>query len=289
MLEIGQKTPDYPHGYGFCQCGCGRRTNFFYFGEYSRYANARHHPYYKVWKSQAYLAQITREREAAVLPAAPKAKGYPDPPSSVKIGDVVIGFENGWGCCQCGCDGRTNIYKKGHARRFIMGHSSKTPESRSAQSLRAAVQAREAEFSPYVRFGRSVRGTHLSPKLGRPVNFMSLYEKKAFEVLDLMHIVSGYEEQPFDLPYFYEGNRFTYIPDVLVYLADSRKVLLEIKPESRLKSPRVQAKHAAAQAFCRNKGMFFMVVTETQLFKEQRIEFGELSAGACGVSVVAPP
>lgn len=288
MPEIGQETPDYPHGYGFCQCGCGRKTKLLYFGEYSRYANARHDPMYKVWKSQAYLAQITREREAA-LPAAPKAKGYPDPPSSVKIGDVVIGFEKGWGYCQCGCDGRTNIYKKGYARRFIMGHSSKTPESRSAQSLRAAVQAREAEFSPYVRFGRSVRGTHLSPKLGRPVNFMSLYEKKAFEILDLMQIVSGYQEQPFDLLYFYEGNRFTYIPDVLVCLTDGRRVLLEVKPESRLESRRVQAKHAAAQVFCQNKGMFFMVVTETQLFKEQRIEFGDPSAGACGVSVVAPP
>lgn len=288
MLEIGQKTPDYPHGYGFCQCGCGRRTKRLYFGDYSRYWSVTHNPIYKVRKLKPYFPQITREREAA-LSAAPKAKGYPDPPSSAKIGDVVIGFEKGWGYCQCGCDGRTNIYKKGYVRRFIMGHSSKTPESRSAQSLRAAVQAREAEFSPYVRFGRSVRGTHLSPKLGRPVNFMSLYEKKAFEILDLMQIISGYEEQPFNLPYSYEGNRCTYIPDVLVYLADGRKVLLEIKPESRLESRRVQAKHAAAQAFCRSKGMFFMVVTETQLFKEQKIEFGELSAGACDISVAAQP
>jgi hypothetical protein len=66
---------------------------------------------------------------------------------------------------------------------------------------------------------------------------------------------------------------------VLVLLADGRKILLEIKPESRLESPRVQAKHAAAQAFCRNKEMFFLVVTESQLFREERIEFDEPSAG----------
>lgn len=118
---------------------------------------------------------------------------------------------------------------------------------------------------------------------------MSLYEKKAFEILDDMQNVLSFEEQPFNLSYFYNGSQCTYVPDVLVCVADGRKVLLEIKPESRLGSPRVQAKHAAAEAFCRNKGMFFMVVTESQLFKEQRIEFGEPSVGAYGVSAAARP
>lgn len=280
MPEIGQKTPDFPHGYGFCQCGCGRRTKLLYFGDYSRYATATHHPRYKARRLRRFVP--TKD-------PVPKVKRDPAPAPSVTIGEVVPSFEKGWGYCQCGCGGRTNMSSKSRARRFIVGHSSKTPEFRSAQSLRAAEQARGAEFSPYDRIGRSVRGTHFSPKLGRPVNSMSLYEKKAFEILDLAHIVAGYEEQPFDLPYFCEGNRCTYIPDVLVLLADGRKILLEIKPESRLESPRVQAKHAAAQAFCRNKGMFFLVVTESQLFKEQRIEFGEPSAGADGLSVAAQP
>ena len=44
MPLIGEKLPDYPGGYGFCQCGCGSRTELLDNGVYPKYVNATHHP-----------------------------------------------------------------------------------------------------------------------------------------------------------------------------------------------------------------------------------------------------
>ena len=102
---------------------------------------------------------------------------------------------------------------------------------------------------------------------------MSLYEKKAYQILDSMESVTSYEEQPFTISYEYDGQLFTYIPDILVYLIDGSMRLIEVKPEERLSSPRVQAKHAAAEAFCIKKGWAFMVLMEVDLFRNERIDF----------------
>lgn len=158
MLEIGQKTPDYPHGYGFWQCGCGKKTKPLYFGNYARYANVTHHPNpMQDQKLRRYLPQISRKRKAAshavsVGHPEPKPKGDPDLLSSVEVGDVVPGFEKGWGYCQCGCGGQTRIYKGG-ARRFIVGHSSKTPEFRLARALGRLSRPEKPTFRPMTALG----------------------------------------------------------------------------------------------------------------------------------------
>lgn len=47
MPTIGEKSAEYPHGYGFCQCGCGRKTRLTSGGSFSKYARVTHHPSYK--------------------------------------------------------------------------------------------------------------------------------------------------------------------------------------------------------------------------------------------------
>lgn len=47
MPTIGEVSPEYPHGYGFCRCGCGRKTRLIHGGVFSKYAKVTHHPSYK--------------------------------------------------------------------------------------------------------------------------------------------------------------------------------------------------------------------------------------------------
>lgn len=43
MPTVGEKIPDYPFGYGFCQCGCGKTTNVI--GDtYLKYFRSTHNP-----------------------------------------------------------------------------------------------------------------------------------------------------------------------------------------------------------------------------------------------------
>ncbi|MCX5757649.1 MAG: TnsA endonuclease N-terminal domain-containing protein, partial [Candidatus Hydrogenedentes bacterium] len=163
---------------------------------------------------------------------------------------------------------------KGKANRFIANHHVKTPEARSAQSARASAQLRNSMPSPFDGIGRSIRGTHFSLKLLREVGFMSLYEKNAFEILDAMDSVTSYLEQPFTIPYMYKERKFTYVPDILVHTVDGKRHLVEVKPQAMLSSPRVQAKHLAAQTFCRQNGMSFIVLMEDDLFRKETITLG---------------
>jgi hypothetical protein len=256
-LQFGQKTDDFIFGYGICQCGCGKKTPLLYNGEHAKHVNSQHHPRAIAKRDKEKLKQTT-------LPGTPNTTGI--------LGEEKTAYEKGWGFCQCGCGEKTKIFA-GKANRFVVGHSSKSPEFRAAQSRRAVEQIQNRECSPFFRYGRSISGTHFSSKIERDVNFMSLYEKKAYEILDSMESVASYQDQPFTISYEYNGQPFTYIPDILVYLTDGSIKLLEVKPAERLSSPRVQAKHAAAEVFCIKKGWAFMVLTEVDLFRNERIDF----------------
>ena len=250
--NIGDITPDYPHGYGYCQCGCGNRTKPYY-NSFRKYFRATHNPLRANRKTKALSRRYRNIRS---------------------LGDIVKGYEKGWGYCQCGCGEKTTIYN-GKARRYVVGHKSKTPEFRAAQSRRASEQIHYRDPSPFARYGNSISGSHFSPKLNRPVGFMSLYEKKLFEILDSMENVESYLEQPITLPYQYTGHAFNYTPDVLVELKSTRRALIEVKPKSMVDYPRTVAKHNAAREYCAERGIEFIVVTEDQLFRQHIIEFSE--------------
>ena len=237
-------------GYGYCQCGCGKRTKPYY-NSFRKYFHSTHNP---LRGSQNPLEISLDQRTTGLL------------------GEILKGYEKGWGYCQCGCGERTKVIN-GIANRYIIGHKSKTPEFRAAQSLRASEQIRCRDNGPFMRYGNSINGVHFSPKLGRPVSYMSLYEKKLFEILDSMESVASYSEQPITIPYKYKDQIFNYTPDVLVDLIDGGRALLEVKPVKMVKFPRTEAKHEAARSFCREKSMPFIIVTEEELFRQNRIIF----------------
>jgi hypothetical protein len=254
--EFGERTPEYPHGYGYCQCGCGRRTQRFPSGSYDRWWR-RHSPACRQADQQKREARRPAPGEFYIL-------------QSGTLGEVKEGYEEGWGFCQCGCGGRTNVIS-GRAGRFLQGHASRLAERRQAQRLLALKMARSRGYDGLVGRGSGVSGTRFSPKVGRAALYMSSYEMRAMEILDSLQNVEAYEEQLCSIGYKLGACQHEYTPDFLVRLDDGTKGLVEVKPKSRLSSQRVRAKIEAGRAFCEERGLFFLVWTEDFLFGSEHV------------------
>lgn len=258
-LQLGDITNEYPHGYGFCQCGCGKKTSILYTGVYCKYLGSRHHP--------ANIAK--REREKRIKERILKRQlrveqGLSPPPftnTTGVLGEILPGYELGWGICQCGCGEHTRIYQ-GKAVRYLPGHYSRTNEARE-QFSRAGTELLKRRLSDdTLGLGSSVRGRYFSNVNGREMVFMSSYERRAFEILDVIDGIDSYEEQPFSISYIYDNAKAQYTPDIVVRFKDNQSAILEVKPRAKLSSPKVIAKAQAAVSFCETKGLHFMIWTE---------------------------
>jgi hypothetical protein len=252
--QLGQVDDEYPHAYGYCQCGCGKRTSLLYNGEYAKFCNARHNPRYRTQEERRREAEKERKRETQ------RAASYV-PLSSGTLGEKKPGYELGWGYCQCGCGKETSI-TQGKAARFVAGHSSRTVEARERSSRLGTELLQTRLRSGSLPLGRSIQGTHFSAMNDREMTFMSTYERRAFEILDVLESVASYEEQPYTITYEYCGAKSQYTPDALVRFKDGHTAILEIKPRSKLASPKVAAKAQAALAFCHERGIRYMIWTE---------------------------
>jgi len=100
------------------------------------------------------------------------------------------------------------------------------------------------------------------------VNCRSSYEKKAFNILEKMPMVTKYEVESLKIQYRngYDDVR-TYFPDIFITYKDKSKELIEIKPSILLKNPNNIKKFKAAKRFCKNKDIKFKVWTEYDIFK----------------------
>lgn len=244
-IYFGEKSNRYPYGYGLCQCGCGNKTREYRAGSYRKFIPFHPEPKYR--KNQRNNKSINLK--------------------SGVLGEVIEGYELGWGYCQCGCGKTTNI-KRGLASKYRQGHASRLPENRLRASNLAIEIHKIYPLLHLERIGRSISGYHKSQKLGSTIKFMSLYEKRAFDILDAMPAVDKYIVQPFAIPYYLNGIRHNYMPDILIYYHDGTKKLIEIKPKSRLSSETVQLKIDAAKEYCLIKGITFEIWTEDNLFKK---------------------
>jgi hypothetical protein len=98
-------------------------------------------------------------------------------------------------------------------------------------------------------------------KANKEVFARSSWEKDYIEKIDEdQNIISAIFE-PFVLPYYYDQGR-NYIPDILIIYKDGTKKLVEIKPSYFLDAEINKCKFAAAQKYCKEKGMIFEVWTE---------------------------
>lgn len=106
-------------------------------------------------------------------------------------------------------------------------------------------------------------GWHDSPKAGRQFH-RSFYELRYFRMLDADPDVITYQSEPFKIPYLWEGSVKNYTPDILVTRRD-RKQLIEVKPASLVNEPKNIAKATAADVWCSQNSVEYVVVTENEL------------------------
>ncbi len=118
---------------------------------------------------------------------------------------------------------------------------------------------------------RENSGQFRSAKLGRAVAYESGLEHRFLQLCEASPDVTWYQEQPLMIPYTCAGTRRDYHPDVLVQLADGRRLLAELKHLFEMATALSQAKHAAAWHWCRTHGAGLLItdlsVTHTQLLQ----------------------
>jgi hypothetical protein len=116
---------------------------------------------------------------------------------------------------------------------------------------------------------RENSGQFLSTKLRRVVAYESGLEHRFLQLCENSPDVTWYQEQPLVIPYTCAGTRRDYHPDVLVQLADGRRLLAELKHLFEMATTLSQAKHAAAWHWCTAHGAGLLItdlsVTHTQL------------------------
>jgi hypothetical protein len=118
---------------------------------------------------------------------------------------------------------------------------------------------------------RENSGQFLSLKLRRVVAYESGLEHRFLQLCEASPDVTWYQEQPLVIPYTCAGTRRDYHPDVLVQLADGRRLLAELKHLFEMATALSQAKHAAAWHWCRAHRAGLLItdlsVTHTQLMQ----------------------
>ena len=136
----------------------------------------------------------------------------------------------------------------------------------------------------------------VNPKkyIGDPTNivYRSGWEKRVMDWLDTNTNVVRWGSEEIVIPYVspIDNKLHRYFTDFYVEAVgrdgETRKMILEVKPKAQTQEPKRpqrttkryitevmtygvnQAKWAAAEAYCKNKGWEFRLITETELFKK---------------------
>lgn len=111
----------------------------------------------------------------------------------------------------------------------------------------------------------SIKGLYDSKKSGQVI-FRSLWELHVFKLLDASDKVISYIVEPFIIPYVDSlGKHRRYKPDLLIKFEDHNEILVEIKPSHQIKYN--TEKFSAAEVFCKEKNVAWMIWTEKDIFK----------------------
>ncbi len=97
--------------------------------------------------------------------------------------------------------------------------------------------------------------------------YRSSWELKFYEWCDMSSKVEMWGVEVLHIKYLSpKDNRMhRYFPDVFVKFIDGRRIIIEIKPLSQIKTPINLAKFESARQYCDLAGIEFMVMTEKDL------------------------
>ncbi|MBX3060837.1 MAG: TnsA endonuclease N-terminal domain-containing protein [Anaerolineae bacterium] len=124
---------------------------------------------------------------------------------------------------------------------------------------------------------KGIIGKVPSIKMNRMVAYESLLECDYIYLLDFDPSVTFFREQPFAIPYQWEGKKHRYTPD-FHFLSGGKAFVIECKPQALLNEPGNEQKWAAARQWCLSNGATFQVVTDTDIRQGCRLENVKLLA-----------
>lgn len=104
-----------------------------------------------------------------------------------------------------------------------------------------------------------------SAKCGKTFYCRSSYERRYLELLESDPDVTSYEVEPIAIPYVFDGRIRNYIPDVLVTRVSCGQQLVEVKPTALTETVQNVTKADAARVWCKQNGINFLVVSESDL------------------------
>ncbi len=149
-----------------------------------------------------------------------------------------------------------NNLSKGQLKRFS------DPLEREKQSRRITKAYIEGKL-PVCGGGKS--GFFFSAKNGRDMHYRSSYELLAYEILEQLSKVECYKNEPFHIPYRFNGIIRNTVPDILVTYTDGTKELIEIKASYAIQNEKTNAKFWAMNDYAVTQGWDFNVWTEKEL------------------------
>ena len=118
--------------------------------------------------------------------------------------------------------------------------------------------------SKYVNYGNSV-GYFFSTKLNDNIPYRSSYELAYLKQLESDPLVVGYQYEAVRIPYFFEEQEHTTIPDFLVHYTDGHTELVEVKANWCLNNLDVQARLEAMKKYAEDHDWTFRLVTKDAL------------------------
>jgi len=110
-----------------------------------------------------------------------------------------------------------------------------------------------------------------SVKMNKRLWSESLAEEDYKYLLDFDSQVDSFEEQPFRIRYVLDGKTRYYTPDLLVLRKDGRRLVVEIKPASKIVTPKNDLLFRIAAALCEAEGYEFVVVTVEMVRQQPRL------------------
>ncbi|MDE0343084.1 MAG: TnsA endonuclease N-terminal domain-containing protein [Deltaproteobacteria bacterium] len=111
----------------------------------------------------------------------------------------------------------------------------------------------------------SKRGNYENPKKS-PWSFESFHSELERRMMDRLehdaHVIKWMKRHGIVIPWI-DGQRHRrrYVPDFLVEYEDGRKAVIEVKDPSRLDSNDVQRKRRAAEIWCKQRHMEYILAT----------------------------
>jgi len=105
---------------------------------------------------------------------------------------------------------------------------------------------------------------------GKEVRYRSGYERKVYECLEVLPDILLYDTETEEIPYYLDGERHIYLPDLKIAMADGHTEVWEVKPASQTSSPKNEAKFHAAEDYCHIRGWKFVVITEVGINKLEK-------------------